>query len=133
VSSTNISLVQSLYAAFGRGDIATLVGAVTPDAHWEINGRRTDHPLMGVRRGPQGVQEFFTTLPQIQTPTAFSPQQFFASEDKVFVVGHYAWSFVNSGKSAASDWLHMFTIKDGKVAVFREFTDTAAIAEGYRG
>jgi len=32
MSNGNIALVQSLYAAFGRSDIATIVGAVTPDA-----------------------------------------------------------------------------------------------------
>ena len=86
MSATNISLVQSLYAAFGRGDIATLVGAVAPGAHWEIVGRRTDHPLLGVRQGPKGVQDFFATVSQIQTPTEFSPKEFYAVGDKVLIV-----------------------------------------------
>jgi len=29
--------------------------------------------------------------------------------------------------------VHVFTIKDGKVTDFREFTDTATFAEAYRG
>jgi ketosteroid isomerase-like protein len=33
----------------------------------------------------------------------------------------------------ASDWAHIFTIRDGKVVKFREFLDTAVAAEAYRG
>jgi ketosteroid isomerase-like protein len=29
--------------------------------------------------------------------------------------------------------VHVFTIRDGKVAKFREFNDTAQFAEAYRG
>jgi ketosteroid isomerase-like protein len=38
-----------------------------------------------------------------------------------------------SGRQVASDWVHIFTIKDGKVAAFDEFTDTARFAEAMRG
>ena len=32
-----------------------------------------------------------------------------------------------------SDWLHVFTIRGGKVAAFKEFSDTAQFAEAFRG
>jgi hypothetical protein len=32
MSNRNISLIQSLYAAFGRGGVDTIVGAVAPAA-----------------------------------------------------------------------------------------------------
>ena len=37
-----------------------------------------------------------------------------------------------TGKRAASDWMHVFTVKDGKVVHFREFTDTAKFADAWR-
>ncbi len=40
MSNGNITLVQSLYAAFGRGDIATIVAAMAPDVNWEVVGRQ---------------------------------------------------------------------------------------------
>ena len=33
----------------------------------------------------------------------------------------------------AADFVHIFTVKDGKVSGFQEFTDTATFAEAYRG
>jgi uncharacterized protein len=38
-----------------------------------------------------------------------------------------------TGRRIASDWCHVFTVRDGKVAAFREFTDTAQAAAAYRG
>jgi uncharacterized protein len=47
MSSANIAFVQSLYAAFGRGDIAAVIAGLTFDVDWNINGRRQDYPLIG--------------------------------------------------------------------------------------
>jgi ketosteroid isomerase-like protein len=133
VSQANVSFVQSLYAAFGRGDIAAIVAAMAPQSSWRIVGRKEDHPLLGERKGGEGVQEFFTTLSQVQEATEFSPREFYPSGDKVFVLGRYGWKMRTSGKSLATDFCHIFTVADGKVRSFVEFTDTAKFAEAYRG
>jgi hypothetical protein len=128
----NIALVKSLYAAFGKGDIATIVGAVTPDVDWEAVGRTSDFPTLGPRKGPAAVQEFFGLVGSNLTFSEFSPKEFYAVGDKVFVLGRYAMTVKKTGKSMASDWVHIFTIAGGKVAIFREFLDTARAAEAYR-
>ena len=133
MSAANITLVQSLYAAFGRGDIATIVGAMAPDATWEVVGNPKDHPALGLRKGPKGVQEFFRTIADSQDVVSFTPRDAHAAGDMVFSFGHYAWKMRKTGKPVASDWVHVFTIKNGKVTAFREFTDTAQFAEAYRG
>ena len=58
----NIALVKSLYAAFGKGDTATIVAAMAPDADWETVGRTSDFPTFGPRKGQPGVQEFFNLV-----------------------------------------------------------------------
>jgi hypothetical protein len=133
MSQADVSLIQSLYAAFGRGEIATIVAAVSPDIEWRLNGSRDDHPLLGVWKGQQGVQAFFTKLGEIQDFSEFSPREFLASGDRVFVLGHYAASMRKNKRAAASDWCHIFTVKDGKVTAFLEFTDTAAFSQAWKG
>ncbi len=133
MSNGNITLVQSLYAAFGRGDIATIVAAMAPDVNWEVVGRSTDYPTLGRRKGPQGVQEFFRLVGELQQAQEFAPGEFHASGDKVFVTGHYAWTIKKTGRKVSADWIHAFTVKGGKVTQFREFTDTAQFAEANRG
>lgn len=132
MSNANVALVQSLYAAFGRGEIATIVNAMVQNAPWEMVGRATDFPTLGVRKGPDGVRDFFDTVGQHLDFSEFSPDEFYAADDKVFVLGHYTMTLKKTGKPFASDWIHIFTIQDGKVAAFKEFTDTGTLAEAYR-
>jgi hypothetical protein len=125
MSDANVALVKSLYDAFGRGEIATIVGAVTPDISWEIVGRRSDFPTFGKFSGPAGVQEFFGAVGQHLEFSEFSPNEFYAAGDKVFVLGRYAMMNKKTGRPIESDWIHVFTLSSGKVKGFREFTDTA--------
>ena len=51
-------------------------------------------------------------------------------DDKVFVRGSYTWNAcARPASRVSSEWLHMFTIRDGKLAGFDEYTDTAQFAE----
>ena len=133
MSQADVALIQSLYAAFGRGDIATIVAAVTPDIEWRLNGSRSDHPLLGTWNGPKGVQAFFNELAAMQDFSEFSPREFLSAGDRVLVLGHYAATMRTNGRKAASDWVHIFTVRNGKVAAFLEFTDTAEFARAWKG
>jgi ketosteroid isomerase-like protein len=133
MSAANIAFVQSLYAAFGRGDIATVINGLAADVDWTVNGRSKDYPLLGNWEGPAGVQKFFQGVAEHQEVIEFSPKEFFASEDHVFALGHYAWTIRKTGRKVASDWVHIFTVRNGKVVKLQEFTDTAQFADAYRG
>jgi ketosteroid isomerase-like protein len=126
----NVRIVQEAYAAFGRGDIATVLNALTSDVEWEIPGPG-DVPISGVRRGPAEVQEFFKTLSESEDIQQFEPRDFLAAGDKVAVVGHYRSVIRSTGRTSEMDWVHVLTVRDGKIASFKEFTDTLAIAKAY--
>jgi uncharacterized protein len=133
MSNANVTTVQSMYAAFGKGDIATIIAGVTPDIDWHSGGRISDFPAFGPRKGPKEVGEFFKTVADNNDFSEFSPREFYADGEKVFVLGYYAMTLKKNGKKVATDWVHIFTFRGGKVAQFREFLDTALAAEAYRG
>jgi ketosteroid isomerase-like protein len=133
MSNPAITLVQSLYAAFKRGEIGPIIAALSPDVDWKVNGQRKDFPSLGSWSGAKAVERFFQTVGEHQQSKDFSPRDFFAVDDKVFVLGHYAWVIKKTGRPVDSDWVHIFTIRNGKVAAFREFNDTARFAEAFRG
>lgn len=133
MAHANIDLIHDLYAAFLRGDIATIVAAVTPDVHWSVNGRQKDFPLLGTFRGPREVEKFFALVHEHEQISEFTPQEFHAAGDKVFVHGHHAGTLRKTGRKVEGDWLHVFTVGGGKVSKFKEFSDTAQFAEGFRG
>ena len=131
MSNANIKLVQDVYAAFGRGDIPAVLGMLAPDVTWGMVGREQDVPMAGIRAGKAGAGEFFRLLKETQQITRFEPQKFSAAEDMVFVSGRAAWIMCRSGESGENEWLHVFTIRDGKVAEYRGYQDTAMLAQAY--
>jgi uncharacterized protein len=132
MSEANIATLQSLYAAYGRGDIQSILNGCTTDVTWESGGGGADFPVFGVRTGIAGVADFARTVAEIVDFSEFSPREFYVDKDKVFVLGHYAMTVKKTGRKAAADWIHVFTFRGGKVAKFREFTDTALFVAAYR-
>ena len=133
MTTSNPSFVRSLYAAFGRGDVSTIVDAMTPDAAWEVVGRVKDYPLFGARKGPAAVRDFFRQVGENQEAVSFTPRDFHAAGNTVLVLGHYTWMLRRTGRPVDAEWAHVFTVRDGKIAAFREFTDTAQFAQSWRG
>lgn len=133
MSAANIEFVQSLYAAFGRGDLEAIAAAMAPDIRWEIVGRPEDYPTFGERVGPQAVLEFLGLVGQLHEVLAFAPETFHADGDTVVVTGRETWRVRASGREVEAPWVQIFTLCDGQVAAFREFTDTARFALADRG
>jgi len=87
MSNANIAHVQSMYAAFGRGDVATILAGASQDIDWESVGRPSDFPALGRRKGTKEVQDFFKVVAENEDFSDFSPREFYAVDDKVFVLG----------------------------------------------
>ncbi len=130
----NLGVVQAAYAAFGKGDVPGVVALLSPDVHWESVGDPADFPALGVKTGTAAVEAQFALLGSLLSFQSFSPQQFFAAgPDTVFVLGHYDRTVLKTGKAANSDFVHVFVVRDGKIASYREFQDTATLVLAARG
>lgn len=127
-----LTVIQTLYGAFGAGDIPKLLSMLTEDVSWEVMGQASAYPMFGKRIGPAGALEFFHTLGAVEDITAFEPLSFHPSGDTVLVQGRLALRLKTNGADLAYDWAHIFTVRDGKIASFREFYDTAQVVEAYR-
>ena len=128
MSQQNIGVVQSGYAAFGRGDIPGLLSMLDASVEWRTPGA-SDRPTAGTRRGPAEVGDFFRALNELIEFEQFEPQSFLADGDRVVVLGVDRFKVKGgSGKSLAEAWCHVFTVRDGKIVAFQEYIDTAALA-----
>ena len=128
--TANVALVQSAYDAFGRGDVEAILANVTDDVVWSLEGPLTI-PFAGTRRGRQEVRGFFTALGTTQTGQKLEIDEWIAQGDKVATVGYYSFTANATGRSLRARLAHVFTIRDGKIAKFEDFTDTAATLEAY--
>jgi ketosteroid isomerase-like protein len=123
----NVQIIRDVYAAFGRGDINAVLEQMHDDVVWKpVTGAGPHVPTAGERHGKPSVAEFFRILSQSLTFDLFEPKEFVASGDRVVALGRYA-ATVKSGRRFASDWAMVFTLRNGQIATFQEFTDSAAI------
>jgi hypothetical protein len=121
-------VVKDAYAAFGRGAITELLGLMTDDIQWQpVIGTAAHVPFSGERRGKAAVGEFFQRVADAEDFQQFEPREFVAQADKVVAIGHYRAVSKPAGKSFESDFVMVFTLRDGRVARFQEFTDSAGI------
>jgi hypothetical protein len=129
---TNTKIVQDVYAAFGRADIPALLNSLSADIDWQaIVGAGPKVPTAGPRKGQAAVAQFFKDLAGSILFSTFDPREFVAQGDKVVALGHYAGKANKTGRTFASDWVMVFTIKNGKIVHFREYADVVAITAAF--
>ena len=73
-----------------------------------------------------------SALLETLTLEAFEPRQFIAQEDTVVVLGSYRGTARETGRRFATEWAQVFTLREGKVTKFREYADTANMADAAR-
>ena len=123
----NTQVVQDAYAAFGRGDVQTILNSLGDDIVWQaVKGTGPHVPTSGERRGKAAVGEFFKQVGASITFSRFEPREFIAQGDKVAVLGHYT-ATTSAKKAFDSDWVMVFTFRAGQIVFFQEYCDSAAI------
>ena len=126
--TAHINFVRTLYDACLSGRIDTIVNHCADDIRWECVGNAALVPHAGVFHGRSGVNCFFETIARAYAFDVFSPDRFHADNTHVFCFGHVKVRPTATNRLLDNRFVHAFTLRDGQVAEFTEFTDTAAIA-----
>lgn len=126
----NTSLVQKVYAAFGKGDLQTILDHLAPGVEWALDGPAVI-PYSGRRIGPDQVRQFFEALGTTQDNHRLIIDDTIAQGDKVATIGRYSATVKATGKRIDCAVAHIFTIQDGKITKFVDFADTAHMADAY--
>jgi ketosteroid isomerase-like protein len=126
----NLRVTQGIYSAFGNGDIPSMLTLLADDIEWEHPGP-SEIPWAGSFHGHDGVVSFFTAITENADFLGFEPQTFVADGDRVLVLGSERLKNKANNREWETGWCHDYTLKDGKVTKFREFTNTAAVASAF--
>lgn len=123
----SVEVVKGVYEAFARGDVPAVLGAMADDIEWhEAEGM----PYGGVYHGGEAVaQNVFGPITQDILDFAVTPEEFIASGDTVAVVVRYTGTGKATGKQLDIPVVHVFDVRNGKIAKFRQFADTAKFLE----
>jgi ketosteroid isomerase-like protein len=128
----HVQLVQAGYMAFGSGDIPAILELLTDDVEWVIPGP-TDLPWKGTRRGKAAVSEWFPLLGQNIEFRIFEPHSIIAQDNQVVCLLHIESVMRRTQQPLTYEEAQIWTFRNGKVARFQIFEDTAAVAAAYRG
>ena len=123
------AFIRSLYEAFGRGDAETVLGAMHPEIEWnEAEGQpyADGNPYVGPQRVGEGV---FGRLMGDYDDFTIHPRTWVGSGDDVAVMGRYTATRKGMGKAMDAQFAHHWTVKDGKVVRFQQYTDTGQMRD----
>jgi ketosteroid isomerase-like protein len=122
----NVQLLKNLYDAFGRGDIATVLGTMSPQIKWHEAEGNPYRPSGEPWIGPDAVlNNLFMKLGAEWDGFAVHPRQFHDAGDSVIVEGRYSGTYKATGRSADMQFCHVWDLSDGKVTRFQQHVDTA--------
>ncbi|MCI3949823.1 MAG: hypothetical protein K0R11_1757 [Acidimicrobiales bacterium] len=121
----HVATVRSLYEAFGRGDVATVVDAVADDVDWESGSVDHGLPLLAPGRGKDHVAGFFRQVGGLEL-RRFEPKLLFGSGDHVMAVVGVEFRVPETGRSVSEEAEgHLWTFgPSGEVVAFRHYVDT---------
>jgi len=123
----SIEVVKGIYEAFGRGDVPAVLAAMADDIEWyEAEGM----PYGGLHHGPDAAARNVLGPVVHDIPdVAAMPEELIASGNTVAVVAHYTGTGKATGKELDLRVVHVWDVRDGKIARFRQFADTAKFLE----
>ena len=127
-SMDNVTAMKSLYDAFGRGDIPSVLGAMSPDIKWHQAESNPYRPSGEAWVGPDAVlNNLFMRLGTEWEGFAVHPWAFHGAADSVIVEARYSGMYKPTGKKADVQVCHVWDVKDGKVTRFQQYVDTAKL------
>jgi ketosteroid isomerase-like protein len=127
MSSNHTDTVMGIYAAFGRGDVASILDELSDDVRWDHGIRETDVAYLQPGTGKDHVARFFTDLAENLQFTTFEPNPPCSSDDTVIVAVREEATNLRTGATVGEDiYVHIWTLgRDGKVVSFRHVGDWA--------
>jgi uncharacterized protein len=124
-----LKIVESIYAAFGSGDIPAILACLDPEVAWEAwpdnFGQRSGVPWLLARSGRAGAQEFFGSLQALEFHE-FEVRALLEGPHAVVADVRLVASVRATGLRFEEEELHYWTFgANGLVTRFRHYADTA--------
>jgi ketosteroid isomerase-like protein len=129
--NNNLAIVQSIYEAFGKGDIPTIIDYLSENVQWEQwadnSAQKAGVPWMQFQQGKQGAVDFFTSVGKLEVKD-FQVLSIMANERQVAVECIFEAKVPATGSHYRDEEIHLWTFDEaGKVVRLRHYIDTAKL------
>ena len=121
--------IASVYEAFEGGDVQALSVLFDP----RVKVRQS--PLLpwgGVYQGYLGIMRFVAKLLE-QVDSRVAVDEYMEAGEQVIAIGHTRGRVRASGKEFSVRFVHVWSLKDGRVVRYEPYIDTAKMLEALKG
>lgn len=123
-----VEAVQAIYSAFSRGDVGAVLAGFSPQIVWneaENFPYADGNPYVGPDAVVSGV---FARLGSEWDGFSVNLDELLDAGDKVVARGRYTGAYKQTGKPLNAQFVHVWTIADGKATAFQQYVDTLHVA-----
>jgi ketosteroid isomerase-like protein len=134
---SNVERLQSLYEAFGRGDIPAVLDLVSDDVAWEQwddnSAQRAAVPWYEPRKGREGAAAFFESLGVMEIHD-FQVINLMEGGNQIAATIGIDFTVKETGERVRDEEIHLWTFdEDGKISAMRHYADTAKHIKAAKG
>ncbi len=123
----NLDLIRATYEGSSEENGRNLLAALAPDAEWtEAEG----FPCAGTYVGPAAIiAGVFQRLGTEWVDYRATVHSFMEDGDRVTAFGVYSGTYKATGKAMRAEFVHLYEVRDGKIARMRQYVDTAMVRQ----
>lgn len=128
MSAENVAVVKGIYDAFAAGDVAGVLGRMSPDIVWleaENFPYADGNPYRGTEAVAAGV---FARCVGEWNGFGVRMNDLIDGGDRVVALGRYGGEHKQTGRRMNPQAVHVWMLRDGKVVAFQQYIDTLAVA-----
>jgi ketosteroid isomerase-like protein len=128
MSKQNVDLIRGIYDGFAAGDVAAVLGAMSPDIVWneaENFPYADGNPYIGPQAVAEGV---FARCIGEWDGFAVTVEEILDAGDTIVALGRYGGSFKATGKAMNAQLAHVWRVADGRAVAFQQYVDTLQVA-----
>lgn len=121
---SNLETVKAIYEAFGKGDIPFILDQLAKTVEWEAwadnTAQKENVPWLKMRRGKEGVLEFFKTVESLGGVNRFEVLSLLEGGNQV------AAEVIIGSNYFLDEEIHLWDFNaEGKIVRMRHYVDTA--------
>jgi ketosteroid isomerase-like protein len=106
-----VGKVKDMYAAFGRGDVETILNSTTEDVSWEFEAPAA-LSWSGIRKGRKEAMGFFVGIATEQENPVLKVTDYFTTDGAVAAFGRYDATVKATGVRVSTPVAHYFKFRD---------------------
>ena len=125
ITDDHVRASEESYRLFREGDLS-FFDRLHPEIEWWIP---ESMPGGGTRHGEAGVVDFLEAMGELFEQAYSEPEEFIVGRDRLVVLGIWHARVKATGETVHGHFAHVNAYREGKLANFRNFIDSAAIVQ----